>query len=144
MLKRTRAWGLGRHILDGLRAGSMEAAVGEAFNLASGKEMRVIDMSNLVNELTGNEGGICRVPRRKWDTKTRLLAKVDKARELIGCEPRTECRVGLEQTVASFRETEGRLFEWAPPNVPYGRALAASAARPPGTLHQNVRHRGYP
>ena len=33
--------------------GIKEEAVGEAINLGSGKEHRVIDMANMVNELTG-------------------------------------------------------------------------------------------
>ncbi len=125
----TRDWTYVGDIVDGLlRAGTTEAAVGEAFNLASGKETRVIDMANLVNELTGNEGGIRWVPRRKWDTKTRLLASVDKARELVGYEPRTGFRTGLERTVAWFREIRGRLRDSAQPVGPSARALAASAA----------------
>ena len=40
--------------VEGLLAmGLKEAAVGEAVNLGSGKEHRVIDMANRVNELTG-------------------------------------------------------------------------------------------
>jgi len=41
-------------IIDGLLAmGIKEEAVGEAINLGSGKEHRVIDMANMVNALTG-------------------------------------------------------------------------------------------
>ncbi len=40
--------------VDGLLAmGLKEEAVGEAINLGSGKEHRVIDMANMVNELAG-------------------------------------------------------------------------------------------
>ena len=39
-------------IIDGLLAmGLKEEAVGEAINLGSGKEHRVIDLANMVNEL---------------------------------------------------------------------------------------------
>ena len=41
-------------IIDGLLAmGIKEEAVGEAINLSSGKAHRVIDLANMVNELTG-------------------------------------------------------------------------------------------
>ena len=41
-------------IIDGLLTmGIKEEAVGEAINLGSGKEHRVIDLANMVNELTG-------------------------------------------------------------------------------------------
>jgi len=37
---------------------SCEEAVGEAFNLASGREIKIIDLANWTNELTGNKSGI--------------------------------------------------------------------------------------
>lgn len=101
----TRDWTYVDDIVDGLlRAGVMPEAVGEAMNLASGKETRVIDMAMLVNELTGNDVGIVYVQRRKWDTKDRLLASVDKAQRLIGYEPQTDFREGLARTVDWFRK----------------------------------------
>ena len=43
-------------IIDGLLAmGIKEETVGEAINLGSGKEHRVIDLANTVNELTLGE-----------------------------------------------------------------------------------------
>ncbi|MGQ9569223.1 MAG: NAD-dependent epimerase/dehydratase family protein, partial [Anaerolineae bacterium] len=91
-------------IVDGLlRAGVFESAVGQEFNLASGVETRIIDLAKWVNELTGNEAGVKYVQRRKWDTKSRLLASIDRARELIGYEPRTLFEEGLQHTIAWFR-----------------------------------------
>lgn len=92
-------------IVDGLlRSGILESAVGEEFNLASGRETRIVDLANMINEATGNEAGINFVPRRKWDTKKRLLASVDKARDLIGYDPDTPFEDGLQEAVAWFRE----------------------------------------
>ncbi len=72
-------------------------------NLASGKETVIIEMANMVNEITGNAAGIKHIPRRRWDTKDRLLASVDKARGVIGYDPKMEFRKGLERTVEWFR-----------------------------------------
>jgi UDP-glucose 4-epimerase len=100
-------------IVDGLlRAGAFESAVGQEFNpsagsghrLASGKETRIIDLAGWVNELTGNEAGVKYTARRRWDTKDRLLASIDKARELIGYEPNTPFEVGLDNTIQWFRD----------------------------------------
>jgi UDP-glucose 4-epimerase len=92
-------------IVDGLlRAGMMESAVGQEFNLASGRETRIIDLANLVNAATGNTAGIRFATRRRWDTKSRLLASVDRARELVGYEPRTNFEEGLERTIQWFRD----------------------------------------
>ena len=92
-------------IVDGLlRASYFESATGEEFNLASGKETRIIDLANMINDLTENQAGVSFAQRRKWDTKSRLLASVDKARELIGYEPKTDFREGIENTIQWFRD----------------------------------------
>jgi len=92
-------------IVDGLlRAGAMESAVGQEFNLASGKETRIIDLANMINEITGNKGSIRFAQRRKWDTKARLLASIDRARELIGYEPKTSFEEGVKYTIEWFKK----------------------------------------
>lgn len=97
-------------IVDGLlRAGVMENAVGQEFNLASGQETRIIDLANMINEATGNTAGIRFAARRKWDTKSRLLAAIDRARELIGYEPETTFEDGLQRTVQWFRDNWDRI-----------------------------------
>ncbi|HID54381.1 MAG TPA: SDR family NAD(P)-dependent oxidoreductase [Anaerolineae bacterium] len=91
-------------IVDGLlRAGVMESAIGEEFNLASGAETQIIDLAHMINEVTGNKAPIKFAERRKWDTKSRLLASTEKAGRLIGYEPNTPFAVGLENTVEWFR-----------------------------------------
>lgn len=97
-------------IVDGLlRAGIFESAVGQEFNLASGKETRIIDLAHMINEATGNKAGIHFAKRRKWDTKDRLLASIDKARELIGHEPHTPFEVGLQHTIQWFGDHWDRI-----------------------------------
>jgi len=92
-------------LVDGLlRAGFYGQTIGEQFNLASGEETRVIDLANMVNQLIGNEAGLEFVSRRKWDTKSRLLASVEKARELIGYQPKTSFEQGLKTTIKWFKE----------------------------------------
>ena len=44
------------------------------------------------------------VAKRKWDTKNRLLASVDRARNLVGYEPSTRFEDGLQQTIRWFRD----------------------------------------
>jgi nucleoside-diphosphate-sugar epimerase len=87
-----------------LRAGYFSAAVGQEMNIASGSETRILDMAAKVNELTGNTAGVTEAPKRKWDTKNRLLASIDRARELLGYEPKMPFEEGLELTVRWFKE----------------------------------------
>jgi len=97
-------------IVDGLlRAGYFDAAIGQEFNLASGKETRIIDLAQMINAQVGNGAGISFTARRKWDTKPRLLAAVDRAQQLIGYQPHTSFEAGLKQTIAWFQENWERI-----------------------------------
>ena len=104
----TRDWTFVGDIVNGLLAmGVEEKAIGQAINLGSSREHRVVDMANMVNELTGNEAGIKFVERRDWDVKKRLLSSTDKARAILGYEPQTAFEDGLELTHAWFLEHWG-------------------------------------
>ena len=87
-----------------LRAGYFEAAVGQEMNLGSAREVNILQMAERINELTGNKAGITRAPRRVWDTKKRLLASIDRARDLLGYEPKMKFEDGLAETIAWFRK----------------------------------------
>jgi UDP-glucose 4-epimerase len=101
-------------IVDGLlRAGYFEAAIGEEFNMASGRETPIIDLAKMINKITGNEAPIEFLERRKWDTKTRRLASVEKAKRLIGYNPNTLLEQGLQNTIQWFRENWDRIQQSA-------------------------------
>jgi UDP-glucose 4-epimerase len=92
-----------------LQAGVNENAVGQEFNLASGVETRIVDLANMINQVTNNQGGIRFVQRRKWDTKSRLLGSIDRARELIGYNPTTPFDEGLRNTISWFTDNWERI-----------------------------------
>lgn len=87
-----------------LRAGYFQAAIGREMNVASGRETNILELARRINELTGNQAGIVQAPPRAWDTKKRLLASIECARELLGYEPRTGFEAGLQNTIDWFRE----------------------------------------
>ena len=85
-------------IVDGtLRLGAIPQAVGDAFNLASETETKVIDIANMINEITGNPSGVTFKPRRDWDKITRRKASVEKARKAIGYSPKTKMKEGITE-----------------------------------------------
>ncbi len=86
-----------------LRAGFYESAIGHEMNIASGAETRIVEMAERINELTGNKAGVIRAPARTWDTKHRLLASIDRARELLGYEPQVMFAEGLVRTIQWFK-----------------------------------------
>lgn len=87
-----------------LRAAYFEAAVGKEMNIASGEEISILPMAHLVNRLTDNPSGVCRAQRRVWDTKKRLLACIERAKEILGYEPKMDFETGLKHTIQWFQE----------------------------------------
>lgn len=81
-----------------LAAGVADGAVGEAMNLASGREVTVAHLAGLINELTGNPAGVRYLPRRSWDKITRRCAAVEKAGRLLGYRPATDFDAGVRTT----------------------------------------------
>ena len=103
--KMTRDFTFVADIVDALlRAGVYEQAIGAEMNIASGREIEIVEMAKLINKLTGNEAGLLYTDRRKWDTKSRLLASVDRARDLLGYEPKTNFEEGLFENIKWFRD----------------------------------------
>ena len=93
----TRDWTYVDDIVNGLLAmGIKEKAIGESINLGSGKETKVIDMAEMVNNLTNNKAGIKFVPRRNWDAKHRLLSSITKAQKILDYKPKTGFNNGVE------------------------------------------------
>jgi GDP-L-fucose synthase len=75
----------------------------EPVNLGSGEEIAIRDLAELVADVTGFEGEIV------WDTskpngQPRRQLDVSRAEERFGFRARTPLRVGLERTVAWYRE----------------------------------------
>ena len=117
-------------IVDGLlRSGTMEQAKGKAFNLASGTEVRIIDLANAINTATGNRAGITFAPKRKWDARPRSFVSIDFARETIGYDPAVDFEEGLELTLEWFRENWDQIEKAA------RFAPGASAAVPQGPVN---------
>lgn len=101
----TRDWTYVDDIINGLLAmGIKEEAIGEAFNLGSAREHRVIDMANMVNKLAGNKAGIVYAERRNWDVKCRLLSSVKKAEKLLGYQPKMVFEKGLKNVHQWFTD----------------------------------------
>ena len=72
-------------------------------NIAAGREIEIIQLAEMINSITGNAAGIVYAERRKWDTKSRLLASIDKARDLLGYEPVMDFETGLKNTFEWFQ-----------------------------------------
>ena len=96
--------------VDGLLlAGVIPEAVGEAINIASETETKIIDLANTINELTGNKKGVKFVERRKWDKIVRRRASIAKARKMLGYEPKTARKQAIKKTVDWFLKNRDKI-----------------------------------
>lgn len=107
-------------LVQGLvKASYYKDAVGENFNLASGKEISIREMADLVNKTTKNKTEIIFKPVRKWDTKKRLLASIKKAQRLIDYRPIGDFEEGFNENIKWFKENWSIIEELAdfPPGL---------------------------
>jgi len=110
----TRDWTYVDDIVNGLLSmGIVDGAIGEAINLGSATETKVVDMANIVNELTGNSNGIKYIERRNWDVKDRLLSSVDKAEKILDYKPQTSFEEGLKKVYGWFEKNWDKICESA-------------------------------
>ncbi|MHA1268786.1 MAG: SDR family NAD(P)-dependent oxidoreductase [Candidatus Helarchaeota archaeon] len=92
-------------ICDGLlRMGYYDNAIGEEINLAAGREIKIKYLAEKINEITGNDQPIVYIKRRKWDTKSRMLASNEKAKHILGFKVRHSFEEGLEKALEWFEE----------------------------------------
>ncbi|OGT25524.1 MAG: nucleotide sugar epimerase [Gammaproteobacteria bacterium RIFCSPLOWO2_02_FULL_42_14] len=103
--KMTRDFTYVTDIVDALmRAGFYEKAIGAEMNIASGEETEIVAMAEMINQFTGNNAGIVQTDKRKWDTKSRLKASIDRARDLLGYNPKINFEKGLPTVIQWFSD----------------------------------------
>lgn len=92
-------------LVQGLvKSGFYKNAIGANFNLAAGVEIGIKKMAELVLEATGNSAPFNFRQRRKWDTKPRLLASIEKAQQLIGYKPIIDFPEGFASNIEWFED----------------------------------------
>lgn len=93
-------------IVEGtLLCGLVPKAVGDAFNLASEVETKIIDIARMINDITGNKAELMFKPKRDWDLITRRRASIEKARKVLGYNPKMNIHSGVP-----------RVYEWIKSN----------------------------
>ncbi|MFC2004667.1 NAD-dependent epimerase/dehydratase family protein [Chloroflexota bacterium] len=106
----TRDFTFVEDIVDGtLRLGIFPEAVGDAFNLASETETKIIDLANAINQITGNDNGVEFTARRDWDLITRRRASIEKASKVLGYQPRIKIEEGIKRVYNWITENRDRI-----------------------------------
>ena len=93
-----------------LLAGTQEAAVGRTINLGCGSEITINDLAQTIAQVTGRpEAEISRIEPRPGDV-LRLCADATQALEILGFQPRTSLRDGL-QKLSDWYRSQGTTAE---------------------------------
>jgi dTDP-glucose 4,6-dehydratase len=72
-------------------------------NIGNPAEVTILELANLIRELCSSNSEIAYKPLPEDDPKQRR-PDITRARTLLHWSPRTDLGVGLEQTIASFRQ----------------------------------------
>lgn len=105
-----------------LKAGSVEGAIGEAVNIATGKPQKIYDVAEKINLLTGNTAGMRVLSARKWDHRTSIYGDTSKAEAVLGFKAEVDFDAGLEKTYHWFRQNWEQIS--ASSDFPPGKSAA--------------------
>jgi nucleoside-diphosphate-sugar epimerase len=96
-------------VVGTLLAGEAEGAIGEAFNIGNPTETPVLELAQTMKRLARSKSPIQFVPYEAYygagfeDTRRRVPA-IDKAKRLLGFQPKVGLDSGLRKTLAWCRE----------------------------------------
>ena len=96
-------------IVRGLLSCATRGEPGEVYNLASGTETPILELAELVNDLTDNLTPIALTPARDWDHSGQRYGSPEKARAELEFACEVDLREGLERTVAWTRDNLSRI-----------------------------------
>ncbi|MDF2696363.1 MAG: NAD-dependent dehydratase [Labilithrix sp.] len=88
-------------LVDGIIALAEHPSFSEPVNLGNPEEFSVLELADLVRELTGSDSELTFEPLPEDDPKLRRPV-IDRARELLGFAPKVALREGLARTIAYF------------------------------------------
>jgi nucleoside-diphosphate-sugar epimerase len=86
-------------IVEGLMLCALRGASGDVYNLASGIEITIKELAELINRLTKNKSPLKNLPRRDWDRSGRRFGSTEKSRQELGFDAKMSLEKGLEKTV---------------------------------------------
>ena len=76
----------------------MRGEVPEVYNLATGVETSILELANLIGEVTENMTSIELLPAREWDRSGRRFGSTVKSLKILD-SPRVEISDGLRRTI---------------------------------------------
>jgi UDP-glucose 4-epimerase len=83
----------------GLMACALRGDPGEAYNLASGIEISILELAKLINEFSQNQTPVDLKPARDWDRSGRRFGSTSKSKEKLKFEANVNIQEGLKRTI---------------------------------------------
>jgi dTDP-glucose 4,6-dehydratase len=84
----------------------LDRVAGEVINIATGVDVSVSEIADLVLELTGKSASLKEHVEERPGQVRRHIGSTDKAERLLGWQARTSVEEGLRRTVAWYRDNE--------------------------------------
>lgn len=86
-------------VVKGLIACALRGAPGEAYNLASGVETSILELANMINEISGNQTPLDMRTARDWDRSGKRFGATEKSLEKLGFMAKVGLHDGLSRTI---------------------------------------------
>jgi len=86
-------------IVEGLISCALNGTPGDVYNLASGVEISIKELSKIINRLTDNPTPPKILPKRDWDSSGMRFGSTEKSREKLGFTAKIMLEEGLKRTI---------------------------------------------
>jgi UDP-glucose 4-epimerase len=117
-------------LVDGLvRSATFPQAHGQALNLGTGIQTRIIDLAETIIRACKSQSKIEYAPRRNWDHSLRREADISNARNVLGLSPSVKLGEGIERTVEWFHANRERIEAEMSLTQPVSQAVVQGSAQ---------------
>ena len=86
-------------IVEGLMLCALRGSPGDVYNLASGAEITIKELAEVINRLTNNKNPLKYLPGRDWDRSGKRFGSTEKSRQQLGFEAKMSLEKGLKKTI---------------------------------------------
>jgi UDP-glucose 4-epimerase len=86
-------------VCEGLIKCALKGIPGEVYNLASGVQTKIIELAELIIQLSKSKSSIIEISPRSWDSSGQRFGSTMKSKELLSFETKVPLVNGLENTI---------------------------------------------